>query len=182
MVKKALGILLGAALVVGGGATAWAQANGNAEKKVYTGPGETSFGNLQLVLGPGASAETQYEPDAYRLTVKTLTGEARVVTSARFLVLVENVEGTMEVLLPNGRKIVVEPGRSDIVGRAIVDDPGAITVRIATGRISVLEGVPAAALSGIVTTPSPVNPVTGPRPETSLSVSPSTPGSRGFGQ
>jgi hypothetical protein len=162
---------------------AWAQQGNGPEKKIYTGPIKQTFGQLDLVLEAGATAEVQYQPDASRLTVRTIAREARVVTSARFLVLVENVEGTVEVTLPTGRRIKVEPGQSDIVGRALVDDPGTISIRIAsTAHITVLEGVPAAALSGQVTTPGPINPVTGPRPETSIAVSPSTvTGPQGFG-
>ena len=43
----------------------------------------------------------------------------------------------MEILLPNGRLIVVEPGKAEIVGRALVDDPGNITIRLSgTGPIA----------------------------------------------
>jgi hypothetical protein len=164
----------------------WAQqGNGReAEKKVYNGPLKQTFGQLDLLLGPGASSEIEYQPDQSRLTVRTLSREARIVTSARYLVLVENQEGTVEVTLPTGRTIAIEPGKSDIVGRALVDDPGAISIRIAsTANITVLENLPAAALSGQVTTPGPINPVTGPRPETSIAVSPSSvTGPQGFGR
>jgi hypothetical protein len=158
-------------------------AQNGGQKKVYNGPIQQSFGPLNLVLEQGASVETDFQPDANRLVVRTLAQEARVVMSARYLVLVENQEGTVEVTLPTGRRVKIEPGRSDIVGRALVDDPGTISIRIAsTASITVLEGVPAAALSGQVTTPGPINPVTGPRPETTLAVSPSTvTGPQGFG-
>ena len=110
-------------------------------KRIINGPSTTSFGGLQLVLGQGASAETQFQPDASKLTVKTLVGEARIVTSARNLILVENTEGRIEILLPNGRVIVVEPGKAEIVGRALVDDPGNITIRLSgTGPIAQSQG------------------------------------------
>ena len=82
------------------------------------------------MLGQGASAETAFQPDASKLAVKTLVGEARIVTSAKNLILVESSEGRVEILLPNGRLIVVEPGKAEIVGRALVDDPGNITIRL----------------------------------------------------
>ncbi len=157
--------------------------NGSGQKKVYNGPIKQTFGQLDLVLEGGASVETDYHPDQNRLVVRTIAQEARIVTSARFLVLVETQEGTVEVTLPTGRRIKIAPGNSDIVGRALVDDPGTISIRIAsTAAITVLEGVPAAALSGQVTTPTPIDPVIGSRPETSLAVSPSTvTGPQGFG-
>jgi hypothetical protein len=184
MTRRLAGVVaLGCVLAV---TPAWAQqGNGNtAEKKIYNGPLKQTFGHLDLLLADGASSEVQYQPDQSRLTVRTLAREARVVTSARYLVLVENQEGTVEVTLPTGRKIAIEPGKSDIVGRALVDDPGVISIRIAsTANITVLENVPAAALSGQVTTPGPVNPVTGPRPETTIAVSPSSlSGPQGFGR
>jgi hypothetical protein len=159
----AAGLVMAVAMGLG------AQSNGG-QKKVHNGPIQQSFGPLNLVLEQGASVETDYQPDANRLVVRTLAQEARIVTSARYLVLIENQEGTVEVTLPTGRRVKIEPGRSDIVGRALVDDPGTISIRIAsTAVISVLEGVPAAALSGQVTTPTPIDPVIGSRPETSLS-------------
>ena len=89
------------------------------------------------MLGQGASAETAFQPDASKLIVKTLVGEARIVTSAKNLILVESTEGRVEILLPNGRVIVVEPGKAEIVGRALVDDPGNITIRLSgTGPIA----------------------------------------------
>jgi hypothetical protein len=70
-------------------------------------------------------------------------GEARIVTSARNLVLVESSEGRVEILLPNGRLIVVEPGKAEIVGRALIDDPGTITIRLSgTGPIAQAAGTP----------------------------------------
>ena len=127
------------AAVVGGvilalASGAWAAED---EKRIVNGPSKTSFGGLQLVLGPGASAETQFQPDASRLAVKTMVGEARIVTSAKNLVLVENSEGRVEILLPNGRVVVVEPGKSEIVGSTLGDDPGNITIRLSgTGPIA----------------------------------------------
>ena len=107
------------------------------EKRIINGPSKTSFGGLELVLGQGASAETAFQPDSSKLIVKTLVGEARVVTSAKNLILVESTEGRVEILLPNGRVIVVEPGKAEIVGRALVDDPGNITIRLSgTGPIA----------------------------------------------
>ena len=100
------------------------------EKRIINGPTKTSFGPLDLVLGQGASAETAFQPDTQTLRIKTIVGEARIVTSAKNLILVENTEGRVEILLPNGRVVIIEPGKSDIVGRAIVDDPGTITIRL----------------------------------------------------
>jgi len=133
MTRRALTGLLGA-LIIAIGTSAWAAED---EKRIINGPSKTSFGGLELVLGPGASAETAFQPDASKLIVKTLVGEARIVTSARNLILVESTEGRVEILLPNGRVIVVEPGRAEIVGRALVDDPGNITIRLSgTGPIA----------------------------------------------
>ncbi len=125
--------LLGA-LIVTIGTSTWAAED---EKRIINGPSKTSFGGLELVLGQGASAETAFQPDASKLIVKTLVGEARIVTSAKNLILVESTEGRVEILLPNGRLIVVEPGKAEIVGRALVDDPGNITIRLSgTGPIA----------------------------------------------
>ena len=103
------------------------------------------------MLGQGASAEAKFQPDASKLTVKTLVGEARVITSAKNLILVENTEGRTEILLPNGRLIIVEPGKAEIVGRALVDDPGNITIRLSgTGPIAQAGGAtPAFATSSV---------------------------------
>jgi len=133
MTRKALVAVLGG-LILGLTYGAWAAED---EKRIVNGPSKTSFGGLELVLGQGASAETSYQPDQSSLVVKTLVGEARVVTSARNLILVENSQGRVEILLPNGRLIVVEPERVEIVGRALGDDPGVITVRLSgTGPIA----------------------------------------------
>ena len=133
MTRRALTALLGA-LMVAFGTSTWAAED---EKRIINGPSRTSFGGLELVLGQGASAETAFQPDASKLIVKTLVGEARIVTSARNLILVENMEGRVEILLPNGRVIVVEPGKVEIVGRALSDDPGNITIRLSgTGPIA----------------------------------------------
>lgn len=125
--------LLGA-LIVAVGTSTWAAED---EKRIINGPSKTSFGGLELVLGQGASAETAFQPDSSKLAVKTLVGEARIITSAKNLILVESAEGRVEILLPNGRLIVVEPGKAEIVGRALVDDPGNITIRLSgTGPIA----------------------------------------------
>ena len=125
--------LLGA-LIIAIGTSTWAAED---EKRIVNGPSRTSFGGLELVLGQGASAETAFQPDSSKLIVKTIVGEARIVTSARNLILVESMEGRVEILLPNGRVIVVEPGKVEIVGRALSDDPGNITVRLSgTGPIA----------------------------------------------
>jgi hypothetical protein len=181
MTTRIAGMLTLGLLILAG--PTWAQQGSGSDKKTLTGPTKQTFGQLDVVLAEGASAEVDHDPATSRLTVRTLSREARVVTSARYLVLVENQEGTVEVTLPTGRRLRVEPGRSEIVGRALVDDPGTISIRIASvAVITVLEGVPAAALSGQVTTPGPINPVTGPRPETSTAVSPSAiTGPQGFG-
>ena len=132
-------VLLGA-LVVTIGTSTWAAED---EKRIINGPSKTSFGGLELVLGQGASAETAFQPDSSKLIVKTLVGEARVVASAKNLILVESTEGRVEILLPNGRLIVVEPGKAEIVGRALVDDPGNITIRLSgTGPIAQAGGPP----------------------------------------
>jgi len=132
MTRRSLLALLGALIVVG--TTTWAAED---EKRIINGPSSTSFGGLQLVLGQGASAEAAYQPDASKLTLKTLVGEARVITSAKNLILVESTEGRVEILLPNGRVIVVEPGKAEIVGRTLGDDPGNIVIRLSgTGPIA----------------------------------------------
>jgi hypothetical protein len=175
--------ILAAGLVMAVAVGLGAQQNGQGQKKTYAGPIQQTFGALNLSLERGASVETDYYPDQTRLVVRTIAQAAVVATSARNLVLVENQEGTVEVTLPTGRRIKIEPGRSDIVGRALVDDPGTISIRIAsTAVITVLQGVPAAALSGQVTQPTQTDPVVGSRPETSETVSPSAvTGPQGFG-
>jgi hypothetical protein len=131
---------LTAALILSIGSSVWAAED---EKRIINGPIRTSFGGLELVLGQGASAETAFQPDSSKLTVKTLVGEARIVTSAKNLILVESAEGRVDILLPNGRVIVVEPGKAEIVGRALVDDPGNITIRLSgTGPIVQAGGPP----------------------------------------
>ncbi len=134
MTRRVLIALLGA-LIVAVGTSTWAATED--EKRIINGPSKTSFGGLELVLGQGSSAETSFQPDASKLMVKTLVGEARIVTSAKNLILVESSEGRIEILLPNGRVIVVEPGKAEIVGRALVDDPGNITIRLSgTGPVA----------------------------------------------
>jgi hypothetical protein len=111
------------------------------QKRIVNGPSKTSFGGFELVLGQGASAETAFQPDSSTLVVKTLVGEARIVTSAKNLIMVENSQGRVEILLPNGRLVVVEPGRAEIVGRTLGDDPGNITIRLSgTGPIAQVGG------------------------------------------
>ena len=140
MTRRGLALLLGTCLLA---AVTGAWAASEDEKRIINGPSTTSFGGLQLVLGQGASAEAKFQPDASKLTVKTLVGEARIITSARNLILVENTEGRTEILLPNGRLIVVEPGKAEIVGRALVDQPGNIIIRLSgTGPIAQAGGPP----------------------------------------
>jgi hypothetical protein len=137
MTRRAITALLGALIISIGTSVPAAED----EKRIINGPSKTSFGGLELVLGQGASAETAFQPDASKLAVKTLVGEARIVTSARNLVFVENTEGRVEILLPNGRLIVVEPGKAEIVGRTLGDDPGNITIRLSgTGPIAQAAG------------------------------------------
>jgi hypothetical protein len=140
--RRILLALLLVSLVAVTGSSGWAASE--SEKRIINGPSKTSFGGLELVLGQGASAETAFQPDASKLVVKTITGEARIVTSAKNLILVESAEGRVEILLPNGRLIVVEPGKAEIVGRALVDDPGNITIRLSgTGPIAQAGAPPA---------------------------------------
>lgn len=138
MTRRVLVTVLGG-LILGLTFGAWAAEE---EKRIVNGPSKTAFGGLDLILGQGASAETSFQPDASSLVVKTLVGEARIVTSAKNLVLVESSQGRVEILLPAGRLIVVEPGRAEIVGRALGDNPGNITIRLSgTGPIA-QAGVP----------------------------------------
>ncbi len=140
MTRRALTALL-ALTIATTSASAWAASED--EKRIINGPTKTSFGGLELVLGQGASAETAFQPDASKLIVKTLVGEARIVTSARNLIMVESTDGRVEILLPNGRLIVVESGKVEIVGRALIDDPGNITIRLSgTGPIAQAAGTP----------------------------------------
>ena len=133
MTRRALVGLLGALIIAVGSAAGAAED----EKRIINGPSKTSFGGLELVLGQGSSAETAFQPDSSKLTVKTLVGEARIVTSAKNLILVESGAGRVEILLPNSRVIVVEPGKAEIVGRALVEDAGNITIRLSgTGPIA----------------------------------------------
>lgn len=147
MTRRALMALLGA-LIMAVGTSTWAAED---EKRIINGPSKTSFGGLELVLGQGASAETAFQPDASKLAVKTLVGEARIITSAKNLILVESAEGRVEILLPNGRLIVVEPGKAEIVGRALVDDPGNITIRLSgTGPIAQAGAPPPFTLTSVI--------------------------------
>ena len=133
MTRKGLWALLASMILV----VATTSRAAEDEKRIINGPSKNAFGGLQLVLGQGASAEVAYQPDASRLSVKTLVGEARITTSAKNLILVESEEGRVEILLPNGRVIVVEPGKAEIVGRTLGDDPGNIIIRLSgTGPIA----------------------------------------------
>jgi hypothetical protein len=165
MLKRTFAALtVGAALAALAGPS-WAQQvqESNEEKRVIQGPSRTSFGRLDVILPEGARSEVEYQPDAGTLVVRTQQGEARIVTSARYLILVETVAGKVEIRLADGRIINVEPGQSEIVGQALVDDPGLTIIRLngtgpfvaqagggaagqgAESRTTVLEG-PAAAV------------------------------------
>lgn len=162
------------AMVAAGALPGWAAEHEPEEKHVLQGPVEAAFGLLMVALDEGAISEVYYQPDLNRLQVKTLVGEARVIVSARYLILVENLEGRVAIQLPTGRVIAVEPGRSEIVGRALVDDPGQIVIRLASeGVITVLLDTPAAALAGVPPAPSIPPPPVNPRPESLSASSPS---------
>jgi hypothetical protein len=88
--RRALTALL-LALAVATTGSAWAASED--DKRIINGLSKTSFGGLALVLGQGASAETAFQPDASKPAVKTLVGEARIVTSARNLILVGEHRG-----------------------------------------------------------------------------------------
>ena len=126
-------VLVVAFVLALGTGPAWAQEKKQENKQVFRGPAEVTFGQMLLSVGPGASSQVEYQPQQNRLTVETLVGEARVITSARNLLLVENLEGKVQVLLTStGRVVVIEPGKSEIFGRAIVNDPGQIIVTVAS--------------------------------------------------
>jgi len=147
MKRTALMAVVGA-LIFAFGTPTWAAED---EKRIINGPSKTSFGGLELVLGQGASAETAFQPDASKLSVKTLVGEARIVTSAKNLILVESTVGRVEILLPNTRVIVVEPGKAEIVGRTLADEPGNITIRLSgTGPIAQAGGTAPFSITGVV--------------------------------
>jgi hypothetical protein len=132
MLKRTFAALtVGAALAALAGPS-WAQQvqESNEEKRVIQGPSRTSFGRLDVILPEGARSEVEYQPDAGTLVVRTQQGEARIVTSARYLILVETVAGKVEIRLADGRIINVEPGQSEIVGQALVDDPGLTIIRL----------------------------------------------------
>lgn len=173
MTRRIVGaIAFGLVVLVAAGT--WAQTT-KTEKLVFKGPTKQTLGQFDVIVPEGSAAEAQYQPDQNRLAIKTTVGEARIVTSARFLLLIENEEGTVEVTLPTGRRISIEPGKSDIVGRALTDDPGTISVRVASSVVVTVLDTPAAALSGQVTQQTQVNPVTNPRPEgIPVAISPST--------
>jgi hypothetical protein len=173
--RKLIGVAMAAALVGGaaGPGVAQQEAGPQAEKQLVQGPSTNSYGRLALVLPAGSEAEVQYLPETNVLSTRAIRGEARVFTSARHLLLVESVAGPVEIRLANGRVIPVEVGQSEIVGAALVDDPGQTIVRLnGTGpflaqaggpppggvpemRTTVLTGNPAAALAGAGITPGP---------------------------
>jgi hypothetical protein len=173
--RRVAAAVAGAALVLGLGSAGWAQqaTNETGEKQIILGPSTNSYGRLLLALPAGAESEVQYQPDNNALSVKTIKGEARITTSARYLILVESIGGSVEIRMANGRVIRVEPGQSEIVGAAIVDDPGQTIIRLngsgpfvaqAGGgggastevRATVLIGTPAASVVGTGFTPGPV--------------------------
>ncbi len=130
--RRFLRILIVGLVLALSAAPVWA-AEEKEQKQVVRGPAEVTFGQMVLSLGPGASAEVSYQPEQARLTVKTLVGEAKITTSARNLVFVENMEGKVQVLLTStGQVFVIEQGKSEIFGRAIVNDPGQIIVTVAS--------------------------------------------------
>jgi len=109
------------------------QAQEKDQGQIVRGPAEVTFGQFLLALREGASCRVKYQPENNRLDVETLVGEAKILTSARNLVLIENIEGKIQVLLTStGRVTVVEPGKSEIFGRAIVNDAGQIVVTVAS--------------------------------------------------
>ena len=169
MLRKCLRLAMVASMLTGANAV-WAQGNADTQdqkqKRTLQGPSTTAFGPWQVVLPDGATAEVEYQPDTSRIVIKTLAKDARLITSARNLVVVENQDGTVEVTLANGRKIKIKPTNVEIVGRAIVDDPGQILIFVAGSAVGVVStDLPAAALVGVVTSPTPFSVVTHPRPE-----------------
>ena len=164
--KRLIWILVAGVVLALGTAPVWA-AEEKEQKQVVRGPAEVTFGQMLLAVGQGASAEVQYRPEQTRLTVKSLAGEARIITSARNLLFVENVEGKVQVLLTStGRIVAIDPGKSEIFGRAIVNDPGQIIVMFASRVDTWILGQ------------GQVFPVS--RPETST-MSPTAPAIQGFG-
>ena len=138
-------IIMGVTWILGSAAS-WA-AEDNDTKQLIRGPAEVIYGRFTVALGEGGAAEVDYQPGVSRVKIKTLAADARIVVSARYLILIENLEGTAEIRLPTGRTIVVEPGKSEIVGRALTEDPGMIVVRLASeGVITVLDETPHAAI------------------------------------
>ncbi len=141
-------IIIGVTWVLGSTAS-WAVEDNNT-KQLIRGPAEIIYGRLTVALGEGAASEVEYQPGVNRLRVKALAAEARIVVSARYLILVENLEGTAEIRLSTGRTIMVEPGKSEIVGRALTENPGMIVVRLASeGVVTVLDETPHAAIQSI---------------------------------
>jgi len=130
--RRFLWILIVGLVLALSAAPVWA-AEEKEQKQVVRGPAEVTFGQMLLSLGQGAAAEVAYQPEQARLTVKTLAGEAKITTSGLNLVFVENMEGKVQVLLTStGRVFVIEQGKSEIFGRAIVNDPGQIIVTAAS--------------------------------------------------
>ncbi len=144
MIREALGWLMtGAILALGPMPAVAAENNTSEDKKIVEGPAKVIYGSMSVVLAEGAKAEIRYQPDAKRVIVRTLVKDARVIIPAYLLIFLENAEGAMQVKLPAGRLINVEPGRTEIVGRAITDDPGQIVVRLGgLGPIAQAEGMP----------------------------------------
>jgi hypothetical protein len=117
--------------------SAWAQSSAQGQNQSeeggyvqFEGPVEVVYGPLKVILAPRATAEVRYQPNALQLSLRTKQGETRILTSARNLVMIENRGGKIEVKLPSGRVINVEPGRTEIVGQALLDDPGQIIIRL----------------------------------------------------
>jgi hypothetical protein len=165
-------------MIVALAAPGWAQraTSQEEEKQIVKGPSTNSFGRVVLILPDGAESEVEYQPETNSIHVKTIRGEARIITSARYLILVETVSGQVEIRLASGRVIKVEPGKAEIVGAALVDDPGQTIVRLnGTGpfvaqatpgapetsaevRTTVLSQNPAGLVAGNTdTTPGPIN-------------------------
>ncbi len=138
-------IIMGVTWILGSAAS-WA-AEDNDTKQLIRGPAEVIYGRLTVALGEGGAAEVDYQPGVSRVKIKTLAADARIIVSARYLILVENLAGTAEIRLPTGRTIMVQPGKSEIVGRALTEDPGMIVVRLASeGVVTVLDETPHAAI------------------------------------
>jgi hypothetical protein len=112
--------------------------------------GETTYayGRLALLLRDGAIAEVDPQPGMNAVRVRSVAGvSARIAVSARYFVLVESLHGTTRILLPSRLIITVPPGKAEIVGRALRDDPGMIVIQIeAEALVTVLDDPPQAAI------------------------------------